>query len=809
MSESKNTLSVVIPVYNERQTIEETLHKVEMAVLPNGWVKEIIIVDDASTDGTKEILRKLSGKFQVLFRDENGGKGAALKDGFKVAKGDYILIQDADSEYNPSDYSKLLQPIIDKRTEVVFGSRVLSKDSVPFSQIYFYGGLLVTKIFNLLFRSKLTDLATCYKVFPKEYIKDVISLPSDDFVFDVVELSYMLFREKHLIIEVPVHYNSRKKAQGKKMNWRHGWRCFKRIIALFLFERAVRTGGFFKRHFLRLKTYLADKTYLQLILIFSFFFLVFFGVYFWVSTLSSSDDHLFHFRFAQQLFQHGFFQSFQNFKSIYFSKIAQGNTYFVYYNFLFYLVIIPFTFIQPLYLGIKLYAVFAIAIAFVLLYICLKKFEVKNPFVLTILFVAITAVPYLYRFFLSRPYALAPSLLLVLLLFLYKKNHIGVFVISFIYIYWHSATFFMPFGVSIAYYISERFYRPKGDYKNMIYSFAGTGVAVALTYAVSSGFLLYMRDIIFGTYWDTILGKKVNIAEGGELYPQDFFNFIQGNALIFATFVTALSIDIFSYVGYKLRRVKDYWGGVSPERRHLHLCVLLLTISFFLGTVVMSARFEDYFTFFAALYIALSFDYVRRIMSVEGDSLIRRSIGFGLIVVLIYLFVSNMLFLQRQLAYGAQPNEFYETGLWLNNNTKPGDIIFNNNWSWFTGLYYYSPQDNYIVGLEPRFTYTLSPSIYWQWVHIANDGYVCSTEKCTDFDTAKNTALTISTTTASKWIKTESSEIAYTLLNTFHTSYVVTSSDYTVFNAIMNQSDRFQKEFTDDQYGYMIYKVKE
>jgi hypothetical protein len=168
-----------------------------------------------------------------------------------------------------------------------------------------------------------------------------------------------------------------------------------------------------------------------------------------------------------------------------------------------------------------------------------------------------------------------------------------------------------------------------------------------------------------------------------------------------------------------------------------------------------------------------------------------------------------MLFLQRQLAYGAQPNEFYETGLWLNNNTKPGDIIFNNNWSWFTGLYYYSPQDNYIVGLEPRFTYTLSPSIYWQWVHIANDGYVCSTEKCTDFDTAKNTALTISTTTASKWIKTESSEIAYTLLNTFHTSYVVTSSDYTVFNAIMNQSDRFQKEFTDDQYGYMIYKVKE
>jgi len=809
MSESKTTLSVVIPVYNEQQTIEKTLQRVEAAILPKGWQKEVIIVDDASTDGTREILRKLSGKFEVYFRDENGGKGAALKDGFKKAKGDYILIQDADSEYDPDDYAGLLQPIIDKKTEVVFGSRVLSDDTVPFSQIYFYGGLLVTKIFNFLFRSKLTDLATCYKVFPKEFIKDVVSLPSDDFVYDVVELSLMLFRERHSIIEVPVHYDSRKKAEGKKMNWRHGWRCFKRIIALFLFERAVMTGRFFKRHFLRIKAYLADKTYLQLLLIFSFFFLVFFGVYFWVSTVSSSDDHWFHFRFAEQMLQHGFFQSFQNFKSIYFSKIAQGNAYFVYYNFLFYLVIIPFTFIQPLYLGIKLYAVFVIAIAFVILYICLKKFEIKNPFILTMLFVAITAVPYLYRFFLSRPYTFAPSLLLILLLFLYKKNHIGVFIVSFIYIYWHSATFFMPFGVSIAYYISERFYSPKGDYKNMVYSFAGTGSAIILTYLVSSGFLLYMRDIIFGTYFDTILGKKINIAEGGELYPQDFFNFIQGNALIFATFVTALSIDIFSYVGFKLNKAKDYWGGLRPERRHLHICVLLLTISFFLGTVLMSARFEDYFTFFAALYIALSFDYMRRIMSVEGDSMIRRSIGFGLIVVLVYLFASNMLFLQRQLAYGAQPNEFYETGLWLNTNTKPGDIIFNNNWSWFTGLYYYSPQDNYISGLEPRFTYMLSPSLYWQSVHIPADGYVCSTEKCPTDDAVKTTALTTSTTTASKWIKTEGSEIAYALLNTFHSSYVVTSKDYIVFNAIMNQSDRFQKEFTDVTYGYMIYKVKE
>ena len=216
-------LSVIIPCYNEADTLEEALARAQEASLPSGWKKELIVVNDGSTDRSAEILDRLSstGDFTVIHRAKNGGKGAALKSGLARAKGEYVLIQDADLEYDPSDWQALLRPIIEGRCDSVFGSRTKKNNNVPYSAVYFYGGLLVTKVFNLLFGACFSDIATCYKLFPRSHIPALITSVNDDFVFDAVDLTAELFLHGS-VVEVPISYRARTQKGGKKLNWRHG-----------------------------------------------------------------------------------------------------------------------------------------------------------------------------------------------------------------------------------------------------------------------------------------------------------------------------------------------------------------------------------------------------------------------------------------------------------------------------------------------------------------------------------------------------------------------------------------------------------
>ncbi len=798
-NDSKRKLSIIIPVFNERDTIQELLRRVSTATLPHGWIKEIIIVDDHSHDGTIDILKAVPD-CKLVFCGENAGKGAAIKEGLKVVTGEYVLIQDADLEYDPADYSALIKPILDGRAKVVFGSRTLAKNKVSARHVYFYGGLLITKIYNLFFSKKITDIATCYKIFPARYIPDLIKLKSNDFVYDVIELSHYL-GAKERILEVPINYEARSTPEGKKMNWRHGAKCFMKILTLF---------G---------KSFSHSKPWMSTALVFTLFFSVFMYVYFSVSTFSSGDDHFFHFRFAHEMLQNGFFESFQNFQSIYFSKMAHGNEYFMYYNFLFYLLVIPFTFITPLFVSIKLYAVFVAATAFTLLYWCLKKIEIQNPFIWTLVMIAITNTTSIWRFFLSRPYTLAPSLLLLLLYFLYKKNHWGVFILSFLYLFWHSSTFFLPVCVAIGYYIIEWFYKERGNWKNLVGAIAGTVLAILATLLVNGGFLTFIWDTLVQIYWETIIGKEVNIGEGKELYPVDFFDYIQGNAIIFAVFVMALSVDLFSYFGFKRKYdrkvsifedtdqvVGDYFSDVPKERRHLQTTVLILTALFFLGTVTASARFGDYFTFFAALYIALSFDYMRRLVKISGAPLIRQSLLVGTTIVLVYMFTSNMLFLQRKIAFGQSLTQFYQIGSWLDRNSDPGDIVFMANWSWFPQLYHWSPKNYYNQGLEPRFSYAYDPELFWKGNHIAVLGMVCDKEECPDKQKLLEEAIKSSSTTE-QWAKTEGNLIAFVFRDEFRAKFIVSSREHKFFNYILTQNPNFKLELYNEAYGNLLFRV--
>ncbi len=216
-------LSIVIPVYNEKKTIEEILRRV-MAVKIPSVSKEIIIVDDGSEDGTREILKKIkknNPRFKVIYHEENQGKGTAVRTGLKYARGDYILIQDADLEYNPQDISRLLKPVLEGKAKVVYGSRNLNPKNKKHSSLSFYiGGLFLTWLTNFLYGTKITDESTGYKAFETEFLKS-IPLECRGFEF-CPEITAKVAKRGEKIHEVPIRYCPRMPHQGKHIKSKDG-----------------------------------------------------------------------------------------------------------------------------------------------------------------------------------------------------------------------------------------------------------------------------------------------------------------------------------------------------------------------------------------------------------------------------------------------------------------------------------------------------------------------------------------------------------------------------------------------------------
>mgnify|MGYP000449880684 FL=1 len=220
-------LSIVIPIYNERETLETLIAKVNAV----DYDKEIILIDDFSTDGTREILNKYENKecFKVLYHNHNQGKGAALRTGFSSVNGDIIIIQDADLEYNPADYGTLIEPIMDGRADVVYGSRFLGG---PHRVLFFWhsiGNMVLTTLSNMLTNVNLTDMETGYKVFTKK-VNDTLTFKCNRFGFEP-EFTAKVAKNNFRIYEVPISYNGRDYSEGKKITWKDGvaaiWYIFK------------------------------------------------------------------------------------------------------------------------------------------------------------------------------------------------------------------------------------------------------------------------------------------------------------------------------------------------------------------------------------------------------------------------------------------------------------------------------------------------------------------------------------------------------------------------------------------------------
>jgi glycosyltransferase involved in cell wall biosynthesis len=226
-------LSIIIPVYNEKRTISEILKRVQAVEL--GLDKEIIIVDDSSQDGTRQILEKYNEpNVKIYFHTKNMGKGAALQTGFSKAEGNIILIQDADLEYAPKEYPKLLEPILDGRADVVYGSRFLGGPHRVLFFWHYLGNKILTTFSNILTNLNLTDLETGYKVFKKEVLAS-IKLRSKRFGFEP-EVTIKLAKLKCRIYEVPISYSGRDYSEGKKIGWKDGLAALFCIIRYKFFD---------------------------------------------------------------------------------------------------------------------------------------------------------------------------------------------------------------------------------------------------------------------------------------------------------------------------------------------------------------------------------------------------------------------------------------------------------------------------------------------------------------------------------------------------------------------------------------------
>lgn len=229
-------LSIVMPCFNEINSIKAILDVISGVHV--GMDKEIVIVDDYSTDGTREYLKSIEGKDNnttIIYHSENKGKGAALKTGFKAASGDIVIIQDADLEYDPNEYSKLLKPIIENKADVVYGSRFIGGDS---HRILFFwhslGNKFLTLLSNIFTNLNLTDMEVCYKVFRRE-ILDKIELKENRFGFEP-EVTAKISRLNCRIYEVGISYFGRTYREGKKINWKDGIRAVYVILKYGIFR---------------------------------------------------------------------------------------------------------------------------------------------------------------------------------------------------------------------------------------------------------------------------------------------------------------------------------------------------------------------------------------------------------------------------------------------------------------------------------------------------------------------------------------------------------------------------------------------
>ncbi|MFZ1627274.1 MAG: hypothetical protein WAT81_05775 [Candidatus Moraniibacteriota bacterium] len=539
--------------------------------------------------------------------------------------------------------------------------------------------------------------------------------------------------------------------------------------------------------------------------VFFFFTLFSLSLYFAADGVFSVDDHFFHIRFAQMIRETGV-EAFTHFQSLPLTEIVTKQEHLIYYNFLFYLVLLPFSLFSPLVFGLKLFGVFALAVSLTTVYSLFRRLAVHQPFLWTLFFlVALIESGLIVRFLSARPFALAPVLLLVILFLLYKRQFLAGAGISFVYFYWHTATFFLPILVATAYFLFNRYYRAheKFEWKIISLPFLGTLAAIALSYLIFPGVGIYLRDITFPVLLDTsLLGGE--IAEGFEVYGVSFPLLYQSLSFLIAPLIIFGCADIVEF----LRRAKSS-VLLTPL---VDSAQSALKTTFFLGAAALlvasffSLRFADYFAYFSIMYSALAgqalFHELRRYVHFSW-----RPFKIGIILVLT-LFLLNAP--SRIRSYTKEIPSYLTAQApsdWMNEHLPSGQLIFNTDWDAFPLFYYFTgDRFRYVTGLEPRFLYDYDTRLYWMWRHIGDEGIYCDIPNCTTALRRKERSLG-SLDVRGQFFVEEGDRIADAIKQEFGTDIILVRLDRKDVIELIGNSPRFRRMYSDMKSTFAIYRV--
>jgi len=521
----------------------------------------------------------------------------------------------------------------------------------------------------------------------------------------------------------------------------------------------------------------------KLVCAYAFFFLLF-SAYFLLPSFTSLDDQFFNIKFAELIRERGM-AAFSHFD--WFSGVG---SYAWHANMLFYVFLIPFTFVEPLELGIKLYAVASLSFTFCVVYAFFSVLRVRHAFILSLLILAICFIPLVvWRFLMARSFVVLPAFLLLELIFLIQRRFLWIAILAFLYFFWHIGTFFFPLVVAVVYVVALIFEGKSWNRWMVLAPLVGTLVAAISGGFLSPGFLDGFSEsflTIFKTIFETGFSKQVIIQEGVEVYPFNIFDLYGLAPVLMMSLIFFLVRDTEGYLT-RLRRKEE--AGFQYDA--IWGTLFLLTIIFLLGTLI-TKRMLDFFVVFASVFL------LYRLRHVLDHWKRERAVNIAIGVVIFFGLLTNLLLVGDQISQTRRYTSIRGVAEWLTRNSQSGEIVFNPTINYFSTFFFFNHFHNrFIIGMEPRLLYEADPEKYWLWYHVSNEGKVCDQQVC-DSDILSGKDAQEKGLIVARMMQTE-----------FSAQFVIVSGEFASLLEIVRGSTAFQKVYTDPIDGYYeVYFIR-